>query len=49
MNKLMEKLQYAKTATLWLIEHESGNVDFHGLTYWASEVERLRKEIKNML
>jgi hypothetical protein len=49
MTELVEKLQYAKQSVLWLIEHESGLVDFHGLTYWASEVERLRKEIKSML
>jgi hypothetical protein len=49
MTELVEKLQYAKQSTLWLLEHESGLVDFHGLTYWASEVERLRKEIKSML
>lgn len=49
IEKLIEKLVYAKKAVLWLIEHESGLVDFHGLSYWASEVERLRIEIKNML
>jgi hypothetical protein len=49
MNELIEKLQYAKNAVLWLVGHESGYVDFHGLSYWASEVERLRKEVKNLL
>ena len=49
MTEIFEKLQYAKDAVLWLVEHESGSVDFHGLSYWASEVERLRKEIKDML
>lgn len=49
MNELFEKLQYAKKAVLWLVEHESGLVDFHGLTYWAGEVERLRSEIKKNL
>jgi hypothetical protein len=49
MNELMDKLQYAKKAVLWLIDHESGLVDFHGLSYWASEIERLRTEIKSML
>ena len=49
MNELMEKLQYAKKAVLWLVDHESGWVDFHSLSYWASEVERLRTEIKGML
>ena len=49
MNKLIEKLQYAKEAVLWLVNHESGNVDFHGLTYWAQQVEDLRAEIKAAL
>lgn len=49
MNELIEKLQYAKNSVLWLIDHETGLVDFHDLTYWASEVERLRKEIKDLL
>lgn len=49
MTELIEKLQYAKDAVRWLVEHESGNVDFHGLAYWAGEVERLRIEIKKML
>jgi len=49
MHELIEKLQYAKKAVIWLVEHENGNVDFHGLSYWAGEVERLRTEIKNNL
>ncbi len=49
MAELFEQLQYAKDAVMWLVEHESGNVDFHGLSYWASEVERLRSEIKRAL
>lgn len=49
MIELIEKLQYAKKAVLWLVEHDSGNVDFHGLSYWAGEVERLRIEIKKIL
>jgi len=49
MNELFEKLQYAKNAVIWLIENEAGNVDFHGLSYWAGEVERLRAEIKKSL
>lgn len=49
MIELVEKLEYAKNAVAWLLNHESGNVDWHGLTYWAGEVERLRIEIKNIL
>lgn len=46
MNEIFEKLHKAKDAVKWLIDNESGLVDMHGLTYWAGEVERLRKEIK---
>jgi hypothetical protein len=49
MTELFEKLQYAKKAVIWLVEHESGSVDFHGLSYWAQEVERLREEVKKLL
>lgn len=49
MDKLFERLTYAKDAVKWLVDHDNGNVDFHGLTYWASEVERLRSEIKKAL
>lgn len=47
--ELFEKLQYAKKAVAWLLENESGSVDFHDIVYWAGEVERLRKEIKKSL
>lgn len=49
MNHLFDQLKYAKNAVLWLVEHEAGSVDFHGLSYWAGEVERLREEIKAAL
>ena len=49
MVELAEKLQYAKNSVLWLVDHESGLVDMHSLAYWASEVERLRTEIKKLL
>ena len=44
----IEKLEYAKKSVIWLVEHASGSVDFHGLTYWAGEVERLRAEIQKL-
>jgi len=47
--ELTTKLQYAKESVRWLLDHESGNVDFHGISYWAQEVERLREEIKKSL
>jgi len=49
MVELVENLERAKNNVVWLLNHESGNVDFHGLTYWAGEVERLRAEIKKLL
>jgi hypothetical protein len=49
MNELMEKLNYAKIAVTWLLEHADGNVDFHGIKYWAGKVEDLREEIKKLL
>ena len=49
MEDLFEKLQYAKKAVLALVESDNALVDFHGLAYWAGEVERLRMEIKKLL
>jgi hypothetical protein len=49
MIELVEKLNYAKDAVLWLLTHADGNVDFHGIAYWAGEVERLREEVKKVL
>jgi hypothetical protein len=49
MDKLMDELGYAKDAVKWLLDHVAGNVDCHGLVYWAEEVERLREEIKKGL
>jgi hypothetical protein len=49
MKDLFEKLEYAKKAVLRTLEKESCSVDFHGLSYWANEVERLRNEIKKIL
>lgn len=47
MNELIEKLKTAKANVLWLLDHKSGLVDMHGLSYWAGEVERLRDEIED--
>ena len=49
MNDLFEQLQKAKDNTAWLLAHDGGLVDMHGLSYWACEVERLREEIKKTL
>lgn len=47
--ELFANLEYAKKAVIFCLERETGLVDMHGLAYWASEVERLRKEIRRML
>ncbi len=44
-----KKLQEAKKAVLYCLENPTGDVNFHGLSYWAGEVERLRNEIITML
>jgi hypothetical protein len=49
MKDLFEKLEYAKKAIRSMLESENCLVDFHGITYWAGEVERLRIEIKKLL
>ena len=49
INELIEKLELAKNNVKWLLEHENGLVNFHGIAYWASEIERLRAEIKKHL
>lgn len=49
MEAKIKQLMYAKDAVLFLLNHENANVDFHGIQYWAGEVERLREEIKKEL
>ena len=49
MSELINKLEYAKESVEWLLNNESGSVDFHDIVYWAGEVKRLRAEIKAQL
>lgn len=49
MQELFERLEYAKKAVRTMLDKDGCLVDMHGLTYWAGEVERLRKEIKEKL
>ena len=50
MEDAFEKLQEAKEAVIWLVRRPAGAlVNFHDLVYWATEVERLRKEIAGRL
>lgn len=49
LNELVTQLQKAKAATQFCLDNISGLSDMHGLSYWASEVERLREEVKKQL
>lgn len=49
MEEKLKQLQVAKDNVRWLLDNSDGSVDFKGIGYWASEVERLRAEIKNSL
>ena len=49
MEELIKKLEYAKNAVQSCLKSTNRNVDMHGLSYWANEVERLRKEIMEKL
>jgi len=51
MQKELESLKTAKENTTYLLEDgkADSSIDMHGLSYWASEVERLRELIKNNL
>jgi hypothetical protein len=46
---MIEDLKVAKSNVAWLLDHENGLIDMHGLTYWAGVVERLREEIRAAL
>lgn len=49
MKTMFEQLEYAKKAVRSLVDDANCSVDFHGITYWAGEVERLRDAIKKQL
>ena len=49
MEELFQKLVYAKKAVTSTLEDGDCSVDFKDLSYWAGEVERLRKAIKELL
>lgn len=46
MEELFKRLEYAKKAVKSILEDGNCSVDFHGIAYWAGEVERLRKKLK---
>lgn len=45
----IKELEKAKQATQDCLNDSNVLVDMHGLAYWAGEVERLRKEIRESL
>lgn len=49
MENKFKELEKAKENVKWLLDNCDGKVDMYGLEYWAGVVERLRKEIKEML
>lgn len=49
MNEVINDLVYARHACEECLKNADTLVDMHGLAYWASRVEQLRKEIKEQL
>ena len=49
MEELIKRLEYAKKAVQSCLTNANCNVDMHGLSYWANEVEELRKKIMEKL
>ena len=49
MEELIKQLEYAKNAVQSCLTNANCNVDMHGLSYWANEVEELRKKIMEKL
>ena len=41
MEELFEKLMYAKNSVRWLLDHDNGNVDFHGHIFKVSLKQRI--------
>lgn len=44
-----KELMEAKKNCQHCLDHANGNADMHGLEYWAGRVEKLRKEVVEML
>lgn len=49
MEEKFKELEKAKKNVMYLLENSNALIDIHGLEYWAGVVEKLRKEIKEML
>ena len=44
-----KELMEAKHNCQFCIDNATGDADMHGLVYWAERVEKLRKEVADML
>ena len=49
IKKLVDELLTAKSNVAYCLEHPNGSVNFHGIEYWAGCVERLRKQVNEVL
>lgn len=49
LKQLIDELEEAKNNVLACLKNANVSVNFHGLTYWAERVEKLREEIKEAL
>ena len=47
--KKVEELITAKEAVIWCLNNPIGLAGMHGLSHWAGVVDRLRKELKELL
>ena len=44
-----KELMEAKENCQFCLDNATGDADMHGLVYWAERVEKLRKEVADML
>ena len=49
LREKVDELIKAKENVKFCLENANGLIDMHGLEYWASVVEKLRTEIKELL
>ena len=47
--EITDRLLYAKDAVRYCLDNTMNLVDMKGIVYWAGEVERLRKELQNIM
>ena len=44
-----KELMEAKSNCQFCLDNATGSADMHGLVYWAERVEKLRKEVSELL